>query len=344
MKILVTGSTGFIGKEFISFIGKSKNVELVLLVREKSFQRAQNTFSQYKNISLMKGDLSESDILADLSDLNTLHEVESIVHLGAFYKLDGHQSEMYKHNIEGLKNILKLAKKIKKLKYFHHISSYVAGDLSQKLITPESISSDQNRLDYYANSKIEGEKVFLQFDLGLVHKRIYRPGVVISSVDAQNVSKVDGPYYITKLLRDYYSIFNLVTIIGYLPLPMSKKSHIPLVPVNKVAIWLERCVLFPTSDKVRTYHLLTDKKFFVSDIFKVLLKKSNLDIKPVPMWGRIFFKTIFKIFKVPSQIIEYMNDENDFSRENFLTDYPDSVECSYDEIVKSVTKDLKDKD
>ncbi|MCO4753291.1 MAG: SDR family oxidoreductase, partial [Bacteriovoracaceae bacterium] len=88
MKILVTGSTGFIGKKLIPLL--SEKVEQVfILVRKESMPKAARLFAEHSNVHLIEGNTHSNDVCSRVEDLTKLtEEVDHIIHLAGGYDLE----------------------------------------------------------------------------------------------------------------------------------------------------------------------------------------------------------------------------------------------------------------
>lgn len=89
MKILITGSTGFVGKTLIPILGREKKNELFLLVRNR--QKATVMFS---NVSVTILDTNEEDWTNNVKEVNP----DIVLHLAAFFT--------GRHDFENIDNII----------------------------------------------------------------------------------------------------------------------------------------------------------------------------------------------------------------------------------------------
>ena len=64
MSLLITGASGFLGAELLSFLS-SKSGKIYLLLRPKSLEKAQAKFERYENIICISGDIRDNAIVSD---------------------------------------------------------------------------------------------------------------------------------------------------------------------------------------------------------------------------------------------------------------------------------------
>ena len=68
MKVLLTGSTGFLGKHILKDLLDHCD-HIYVLIRKKSFLKAKELFSDEKKISIVVGDLLNMDLIEETPDL-----------------------------------------------------------------------------------------------------------------------------------------------------------------------------------------------------------------------------------------------------------------------------------
>jgi nucleoside-diphosphate-sugar epimerase len=193
MKVLVTGATGFIGKEIVSELLKN-NFETIGIANLKSAEKS----------SVQK---SECEILfADISDTNTFNELEKIEKIDVLIHSAGlaHQfgktkkEEFERINVTGTKNIAELAVRLN-AKHFILIGSTAIYGIkppeksyknSQTIETFDE-NSKPNPQTFYAESKLDSEKVCREIceshNLALT---IFRLAPVIGEANVGNVERL----------------------------------------------------------------------------------------------------------------------------------------------------------
>uniref|UniRef100_A0A2S2NZV8 Fatty acyl-CoA reductase n=1 Tax=Schizaphis graminum TaxID=13262 RepID=A0A2S2NZV8_SCHGA len=140
--VLITGSTGFLGKILTEKLLRSCPVKnVVVLVRSKkelnASQRVAKIYKQAlfdrirhekpeftKSIKIIEGNLEEPSLGLSLNDLEWMIEnVNFVFHCAATIKFNEPLDLASKINIQGTENLLALASKMKNLKGFVHVST-----------------------------------------------------------------------------------------------------------------------------------------------------------------------------------------------------------------------------
>jgi nucleoside-diphosphate-sugar epimerase len=176
MKVLVTGSTGFLGQAIVNeFL--SNGVEVV---------------GVSKSSGQFKADITVEKSLDKLSDLEN---IDAVIHSAGLAHQFGKtlREKFFEVNVKGAENVLKLAK-VLKAKHFILISSVaVYGDNSKLQTTNLTFQefSDCNPTGDYAQSKYEAEQLATKFCVeNNLCLTILRPATIIGEGDKGNVSRL----------------------------------------------------------------------------------------------------------------------------------------------------------
>ena len=152
--VLITGATGFIGKELVKHIYQDYNLSC--------FVRPTSKIEELKrlNIKTITGDLeTENDVLGATKD------IEILVHLA-----NSHLSGKENRDINILKNIVSACKK----------------NEVKKLIFLSSMATKRNNPDYYGKSKLKMEKIIK--DSGIKYT-ILRPSIIYGKDNLSLIGK-----------------------------------------------------------------------------------------------------------------------------------------------------------
>ncbi|MFW9935045.1 MAG: NAD-dependent epimerase/dehydratase family protein [Candidatus Thorarchaeota archaeon] len=144
MKILVTGATGFIGRNLVSKLVKEKH-EVKALVRKTS-----DVQGLPREIQLVEGDLLDSNSLE-----RAVKETEIVFHLAAlfdFYPKD--VDLLYQVNVEGTRNLIKACEKTVVKRFIYCSTSETTGVVDNPPATEET---EPNPMYEYGKSKILAE-------------------------------------------------------------------------------------------------------------------------------------------------------------------------------------------
>lgn len=144
MKILITGSSGFIGTNLVNyFLEKQINI----LGIDINLPKINSHHNNFKKININNYD--------ELSTVILGYSPDYIIHLAARTDLNGKSLEDYSANIIGVKNLLEVAKKLPNLNKILITSS---------MLVCHTGYQPQNQFDYapttvYGKSKVETEKI-----------------------------------------------------------------------------------------------------------------------------------------------------------------------------------------
>lgn len=212
--IFMTGATGFIGSNLaVRFLERGYNLKL--LVREMNVDirsRIDKVFSNLltgdkynelkEKIEVIKGDITHRYLGMAKRDLVRIgDEVQDIFHCAASVSFEDKNKKMIKRqNVDGTRNILELARKLK-IKNFHYMSTaYVAGQ-RKGIAYEDELDKGQRFNNIYEESKFEAEKLVREYqDRYRIRSSIYRPAVVIGDSNTGRTSNFFGFYGLIKNL------------------------------------------------------------------------------------------------------------------------------------------------
>ncbi len=164
MKILVTGATGFIGKNIVGELLKN-NEDVYALVRSTS----KTDFLQKKGVKFISGDITDYESLSVINN-----EFDAVIHCAAYVN-DKNRKKLYSVNVTGTENVCKLCLRLKVRKLVYLSSVAVVSGNFQVPLTEDLPYSATN---LYGYSKIEAEKIVWSYrDQGLA-AAIIRPPMV----------------------------------------------------------------------------------------------------------------------------------------------------------------------
>jgi NAD(P)-dependent dehydrogenase (short-subunit alcohol dehydrogenase family) len=250
MAYLVTGGTGFIGRHVLAeLITHGEPVHV--LVRPESRSRldsiARDLGSRGRLITAVEGDLC-----ADLARLapptcdRLRGDIRHFIHLAALYDLGAEAAALERSNVEGTRHALQLAHELK-AGCFHLVSSIAVAGRYRGTFTEQMFEQAQDLDHPYFRTKHESEALVRA--TCRIPWRIYRPGMVVGHSTSGSMDKIDGPYYLFKLIQKVRD-----NLPQWLPLVGFEGGHINLVPVDFVARALVHLVHAPGQDG-KCFHL-----------------------------------------------------------------------------------------
>jgi nucleoside-diphosphate-sugar epimerase len=183
-KALVTGATGFVGGFMCEELLEQGDYEVTAIVR--NVEKAQAL--KEKGVILIEGDFS------DLEALKKACEGKDVIfHIGAAYREAKHGDDLFwKVNVEGTKNIFETALACGVRKIVHCSTIGVTS-------TIENPPGDENHpycpADAYQESKVEGEKLALQFTKDHeIDITVIRPAMIWGPKDTRFLKMFKGVF------------------------------------------------------------------------------------------------------------------------------------------------------
>ena len=277
-RVLVTGAYGFLGKYVIDELVKN-NYKVLAFGRNKTKMQQ----LKKKNVDIFIGDFCNKD-----DALKATENVDYVIHCGALSTVWGKREDFINTNVNGTMNLVESCRK-NKVKRFVYVSSpsIYAGKMDRTNIK-ENDYDDNNKLNYYIESKILAEK---ELDKNRdVNWVIIRPRGLFGIGDTS---------IIPRLIR-------VNSKIG-LPLFNKGKNYGDMTCVENVAHALRLCL---ESEKAvgNIYNITNGEPQCFKDLLEELFDK--LGVKPKYMFINInviyfisclielFYKT-FRIYKEP---------------------------------------------
>jgi NAD(P)-dependent dehydrogenase (short-subunit alcohol dehydrogenase family) len=230
MTYLVTGATGFIGRNLVHQLLKREG-DVYVLVRPQSRARMDEMIAATPNaearVKPIEGDITQPESGVAAGARAALKGAE-VYHLAAVYDLDASEEENRRANVDGTRNVVELANAIGAAR-LHHVSSIaVAGGKWKGDFTEDMFDEGQELEHPYYATKFEAEKIVR--GEAKVPWRIYRPGIVIGHSETGEADRIDGPYYAFKILQRLRE-----SLPSWVPLVGPEGWALNLVPVDFVA-------------------------------------------------------------------------------------------------------------
>ena len=163
--VFITGATGFTGGYlFRELVRQGYSVRA--LVRDKN--KAQALAGE--NVELVEGDVRNATLLKDV-----MQGIHTVYHIAAIFRQENvTEQDMFDVNVQGTRNMLEAAVAADVKRFVHCSTVGVHGAPKQ---IPADESASYNPGDYYQRSKVEGEKVAIEFmEKGDIPVTIFRPG------------------------------------------------------------------------------------------------------------------------------------------------------------------------
>jgi nucleoside-diphosphate-sugar epimerase len=151
MKALVTGANGFTGSYLTKHL-LEKGYKVKALVRENA------------NLDNLKGlpiEYNYADLASSSLPENLMENIDIVFHVGAAYRAENVPKKYFWDvNLEGTRKLLEAAKEAGIQRFVHCSTVGVQGEIKHP---PAKEEDPYNPGDYYQESKVEGEKLALNF-------------------------------------------------------------------------------------------------------------------------------------------------------------------------------------
>ena len=300
---LLTGGTGFLGSLFsielikkrdkVIFLGRAKD--------DKSFeQRIKEKLQSIEpNISLNNLEIVEINLHKENLEISNGYtdrfsgKIDAIWHLAANLSFKEKDKEkIFNTNIDGLKNILNLARKIE-APIFYISTAYVHGQ-RPGIIFEDELIKPKHFNNYYEESKFEAERLIKKWGTEKNNKFIiFRPSILIDP--KVRTLSFFGYYAIVRYLYKLKKKFNQKELKVFVPYPYSEKCLLNLMPVDIAIKWMLDISYNPKSF-CKTFHITNPKPFPMKDISKQTFDAFNIKIPLVKMSGwfiRLCFSALY---------------------------------------------------
>ncbi len=270
MAYFITGASGFIGKRLVKKLLDEQRGLIYVLTRSASKKRMNALIKEWgaeKRIIPLTGDLEKKNLGLNAASLKLLNtKIKYFFHLAAIYDLSSSAESQQLANVDGTRNAIELAVKIK-ASCFHHVSSIAAAGAYNGIFREDMFVEAEGLEHPYFRTKHDSE--------GLVRNecsipfRIYRPGVVVGDSKTGEMDKVDGPYYLFKLLQKMRNTFP-----QWMPMLGIEGSRWNIVPVDYV---VDSMVYLSHKKGLngRCFHLTESNPRRIGDVINIFAKVAH---------------------------------------------------------------------
>ena len=174
MNLLITGCCGHIGSYLVDNIHKIKKIKKCFIVDNFNSTQINSLFNSNKKNNLKFYNLD----LTKKSSLSKFNKIDYVVHLASMTNAAGSfnkKNEMYKNNIECMKNIINFCK-VKKSKLIHISSTSVYGKQAElvdetceeKFLKPQSPYADIKLIEEKMLQKVSKDINYITYRFGTI--------------------------------------------------------------------------------------------------------------------------------------------------------------------------------
>lgn len=182
--ILLTGSTGFVGKQLLRLLVQQGH-HVYILVRHKLGKSPAARLEQLldgadaKQVTVIPGDLAQPEAGISADDLARLdNRIDTVIHSAALVRFDEELAdELEQVNVEGTRSLLALAKRIRARRFYQVSTAYTCG--LQEVAREELHPLTGPFHNPYERTKCHAEHLVMQAAADEFHTAIFRPSVII---------------------------------------------------------------------------------------------------------------------------------------------------------------------
>lgn len=180
MNILLTGATGFVGKQLTLRLLSKGHTVYALARNERKAEAlvAAVPANLQEQLVIMEGDISKEEVGVSKENIDRLNnQIDTVYHIAAYLSFDDDEKEKtFAINVDGTRNILELSKKIAVKNFYHVSTAYTLGD--QLYAKEELHSLDNQFVNYYEESKCHAEHLVFDYK-DHFNINIYRPAIIV---------------------------------------------------------------------------------------------------------------------------------------------------------------------
>jgi thioester reductase-like protein len=244
--VLLTGATGFVGREILLRFLERDDRHVFALVRAENNDQAAGRLPAHERLTAVAGDIEQPGLgLADRSSERLSREVTTVVHCAASVSFDMPLEESRSVNVEGTRRVLDFARSCTRLERFTYVSTaYVAGEPGG-LFREDELAVGQRFRNPYELSKFEAE-LALRSEGADLPLQILRPSIVVGDSSTGRTSSFNVLYGPLKAFAR-----------GAVPaIPARRDAPVDIVPVDYVA---DRVHELATRGPNGTFHLVAGR-------------------------------------------------------------------------------------
>ena len=267
---LVTGGTGFLGRNLLTRLVRRPDARVLVLVRRSSLGRLEALAGRLdggERIEPLVGDiLAERLGLSDETLADLRGKVDHVVHLAALYDMTADAADNEDLNVGGTRRVVEVAERID-AGILHHVSSIAVAGEHRGTFTEDMFDEGQELPSAYHSTKFVAERVVRESGLPW---RVYRPAIVVGDSRTGEMDKIDGPYYFLSFLTGVAALPGARLV----PLVLPDLGDSNVVPVDYVADAMDALIHAEGVDG-RAFHLAHPRMQPLLEVYNALAKAAG---------------------------------------------------------------------
>jgi thioester reductase-like protein len=244
--VLLTGATGFVGREVLSRLLARGDRHVHALVRASDDEEAAGRLPAHDRLTAVAGDIERPGLgLSEEAAEALRRHVSTVIHCAASVSFELPLEESRQVNVEGTRNMAQFARGCPRLERFTYVSTaYVAGEPGG-LFREDELAVGQSFRNPYEQSKFEAE-VALRSEASDLPLQILRPSIVVGD---SNTGR-------TSAFNVLYGPLRAFARGALRAIPARRDSPVDIVPVDYVA---DRVHELATQGPDGTFHLVAGR-------------------------------------------------------------------------------------
>jgi thioester reductase-like protein len=266
--VLLTGATGFVGREILSRFLARDDRRIYALVRAGNDDDAAGRLPAHERLTAIAGDIEERRLgLSEQTSERLRREVGTVLHCAASVSFEMPLEESRSVNVEGTRRVLDFARSCRRLERLSYVSTaYVAGEPG-RLFREDELDVGQRFRNPYERSKFEAE-LALRSEGADLPLQILRPSIVVGDSTTGQTSAFNVLYGPLKAFAR-----------GMVPaIPARRDAPVDIVPVDYVA---DRVHELATQGPNGTFHLVAGRN--ATTVGRLLEMSSELLGRSAPL-------------------------------------------------------------
>lgn len=291
MNILLTGATGFLGKQLTLKLLSEGHSVYALIRNERKADRLIEALPAdlQNNLFFIKGNLGDERLGVPFETIDLLKgKIDTVYHIAAYLSFDDRERDKtFEINVEGTRNVLEFSKDIQVKNFYHVSTAYTLG--AQLHGREELHPKDNTFVNPYEESKCHAEHLVFDYN-NVFNVSIFRPAIIIGD------SK-------TGEAETTFALYGVIRSLELLKKRLDRKQDTPsekikflcnqeaaqnLVPVDYVVNVL---ALGLTSAKPDTIYHITNSQpptnQLVLDLIQSALDFYNVELVPTDYEGEL---------------------------------------------------------
>ncbi len=278
-------------------------------------------------VRILTGDITKHDLGLGEHVAGVRRDCVEIYHLAAVYDLAVSKTVATAVNVEGTKNVLRLAAEAHRLRRFHHVSTcYVSGRFDG-LFLEEDLDVGQHFGNHYEETKFRSEQLVRQAARGGQPTTIYRPAIVGGDASTGAAEKLDGPFHFIRWVRAQPGVAIMPRFAG------SRSAFVNIVPSDYVVRAIAHLSHLDRS-LGKTYQLCDPAPLALQDLVRVLAEVTDRHIVSMRCPRRVAKFLVRAVSKmhpgldIPAQAVDYLDHPTTYSARNATEDLEGSgIKC-----------------